>query len=130
MRKGYIYVDSNVFPSFIAISSQEQQQGLMHVEWPPPVMSFVYATPQVNKFWMKNTPSPLDIIFCCEGKISEIQKGEPHSTSVIGSNKYSDLVIEFPLGTASSIGIKIGQNVGIVTPNSKELKIILANSKF
>lgn len=126
MREGYIYVDANVFPTYLAISGQEQQQGLMHVEWPPPVMSFLYASPQSNKFWMKNTPSPLDIVFCCDGEIISIHKGEPYSTSAIGPNKNSDLVIEFPYGTVNYTGIKLGNKVGVIAPTITELRTILS----
>lgn len=126
MEKGYIYIHNSVFPTLLAISSEEQSQGLMHQEWPPPVMSFVYGSPRINKFWMKNTPSPLDIIFCHDGKVSEICYGEPHSTSVIGSNLFSDLVIELPHGLAQSSQIKIGHSVGLVKPTPDELHRIIA----
>jgi len=98
----------------------------MHQEWPPPVMSFIYDSPRINKFWMANTPSPLDIVFCHRGKVSEICYGEPHSTSVIGSNLLSDLVIELPHGTAHSSNIKIGHPVGLVKPTPDELRKIIA----
>lgn len=121
MKKGYIYMGSSVFPTYFAISNQEQQQGLMNVEWPPPVMSFVYDTAQPNKFWMKNTPSPLDIVFCRKGEIISIYKGEPFSTSAIGPEEFSDLVIELPHGTIASEGIKIRNKVGIISPSIQDL---------
>ena len=74
----------------------------------------------MNRFWMKNTPSPLDIIFCRNGKVSEICYGEPNSTTVIGS-RISDLVIELPFGTADSLGIKVGQAVGLFQPTLDQL---------
>lgn len=126
MREGYIFIDNKIFPTYLALSHQEQEIGLMNVSWPPPIMSFVYPSPQINKFWMKNTPSPLDIIFCCGGEILSIHKGNPFSTSIIGENKYSDLVIELPYGTALSTNIKLGHKVGIVKPSLFELKKILA----
>lgn len=130
MKQGYIYIHNNIFPTLLAISSDEQSKGLMYEEWPPPVMSFVYAGPQVNKFWMKNTPSPLDIVFCHNGKVSQICQGEPNSTRIVGADTYSDLVIEFPLGTVNKSGIKIGHNVGLVKPTVAELKkIIYANRR-
>lgn len=131
MKSGYIFIHNNVFPTLLAISSDEQAKGLMYEEWPPPIMSFVYAAPQINKFWMANTPSPLDIIFCYEGKVSQICKGEPLSTKIIGAEKYSDLVIELPFGTVNSSGIKVGHNVGLVKPTAADLKkIIYSNSKI
>lgn len=126
MEQGYIYVASNVFPTLLAISTSEQAQGLMGKVWPPPVMSFIYTTSGVNKFWMKNTPSPLDIVFCHRGEIVQICKGEPHSTALIGANNLSDLVIEFPYGTVASSGIKLGHSVGLVKPTVDELKKIIA----
>jgi uncharacterized membrane protein (UPF0127 family) len=128
MERGYIYIDANVFPSLLAISAEEQSRGLMYQEWPPPIMSFIYAEPQVNKFWMKNTPSPLDIVFCCNGKVSQICYGEPLSTSIIGADKNSDLIIELPHGTVDTSGIKVGHSVGIVLPTETELKRIIAKN--
>lgn len=129
MEQGYIYIHNNIFPTLLAISSDEQSKGLMYEEWPPPVMSFVYAGPQVNKFWMKNTPSPLDIVFCHNGKVSQICQGEPNSTRIVGADTYSDLVIEFPLGTVNKSGIKIGQSVGLVKPTTAELKKIISANR-
>ena len=114
MKSAYLYVDNNVFSSLIAESESEQTQGLMHVTWPPPIMSFVYNRPKINKFWMHNTPSPLDIVFCCKGKVIDICSGEPYSTKILGPENYSDLIIEFPKGTVELSGIKIGQSVGFV----------------
>ena len=126
MEQGYIYIHNNIFPTLLAISAEEQSKGLMHQAWPPPVMSFVYERPRINKFWMKNTPSPLDIVFCHDGRISQICYGEPHSTSVIGDNLPSDLVIELPYGTTKSSDIKIGHAVGLVKPTKDELHKIIA----
>src|ERR1035437_924397 len=126
MESGYVFIDNNIFPTLLAISTEEQAKGLMDESWPPPVMSFVYAKPTVNKFWMSNTVSPLDIIFCCDGRVSQICKGNPLSTSVIGEDQLSDLVIEFPRGTVESSDIRIGQKVGLVKPTVDELKIIIA----
>ncbi len=125
MEQGYIYIHNNIFPTLLAISAEEQAQGLMHQEWPPPVMSFVYESPGVNRFWMKNTPSPLDIVFCHNGKVSEICYGEPHSTKAVGT-QLSDLVIELPHGTVDSVGIKVGHPVGLVAPTLPQLKKIIA----
>jgi uncharacterized membrane protein (UPF0127 family) len=125
MEAGYIYVHNNIFPTLLAISEDEQATGLMGELWPPPIMSFIYAHPQINRFWMKNTPSPLDIVFCRNGKIAEICKGEPHSTAMVG-NIFSDLVVEFPYGTVATSGIELGHEIGLVKPTPAELKVILA----
>lgn len=88
-------------------------------------MAFVYSAPQTNRFWMKNTPSPLDIVFCQNGKVAEICFGEPHSTEIIGT-KVSDLVIELPYGTIDSIGLKVGQSAGLIRPTPDDLRKIFA----
>lgn len=126
MENGYVYIHNNVFPTLLAISEEEQARGLMGKEWPPPVMAFVYPQSKVNKFWMHRTPSPLDIVFCHQGKVSQICYGEPHSTTAIGDNVFSDLIIELPHGTVDSSGIKLGHSVGLVSPTQDELRQIIA----
>lgn len=122
MESGYIYIENNIFSSLFAISQTEQEQGLMRQSWPPPVMSFLYNKPNITKFWMHQTPSPLDIVFTCYGKITQIHKGEPFSTKIIGEDQCSDLIIEFPYGTAINNDFKLGSKVGIITPKSSDLK--------
>lgn len=130
MEQGYIFIANNVFPTLFAISSEEHQRGLMFEEWPPPVMSFVYTRPQINKFWMHNTVSPLDILFCHNGKITQICYGEPHSTTMLGGDEFSNLVIEVPHGTVATAEIKLGHSVGLVSPTFRELrKIIVAKNR-
>lgn len=126
MENGYIYISNNIFPTLLAISEAEQQRGLMGQQWPPPIMSFIYTEPRINKFWMSNTPSPLDIVFCHQGKVSQLHVGEPFSTEMIGDNKFSDLIIELPYGTVNSNNIKIDHSVGLVKPTLKELHKIIA----
>lgn len=126
MEKGYIYVHDQVFSTLLAISAEEQARGLMYVDPPAPVMSFIYDHPRINKFWMANTKAPLDIVFCCQGKVSQLHVGEPYSTRVIGDDKDSDLIIEFPRGTIDTTGIKIGYKAGIVQPTPEELRKIIA----
>jgi uncharacterized protein len=128
MQNGIICLANNLFETLLAISHQEQQQGLMYVEPPVPVMTFVYATPQVNRFWMANTPSPLDIVFCHQGQVKQICYGQPYSTLMIGDHQLSDLVIELPLGTTRSCGIKLGHNVRLLKPTQEELRKIVGST--
>ena len=60
---------------------------------------------------MKNTISPLDIIFCHANVIVSIQKGEPLSSKLIGPDSGVDLVIELPAGSVKEHGISVGQPV-------------------
>jgi uncharacterized membrane protein (UPF0127 family) len=114
MKSGYVYIGDQIFESLFAITASEQEAGLMYVKPPTPIMSFLYKQAQVNKFWMKNTPSDLDIIFCNNGKISQICKGSSYSTQIVGDNSLSDLVIELPFGTAKANNFFIGQPVGLL----------------
>jgi uncharacterized protein len=126
MEQGYLYIDTNIFPTLLAISQQEQELGLMHEPWPPPNMTFIYTRAMVNKFWMHQTPSPLDIIFCHNGIVNQICKGEPFSTSIIGGDIPSDMIVELPLGTVDNSNIKLGHKVGLVKPTRDELMRIVA----
>lgn len=110
-QKGLLSIKDQVIPTLLAISFEEQATGLMNQPWPPPVMSFVYNKPQSNRFWMKSTPSPLDIVFVCNGTITQIDKGEPHSTTLIGNGEPSDLVIEFPYGTCAQLNLQVGDSI-------------------
>jgi len=109
-----VKIGNHVLPALLAISEEDQARGLMGKAWPPPVMAFVYSTPQVNRFWMKSTPSPLDIVFSLNGKITQICKGEPNSTRMIGDYAPSDLVVELPFGTCASKKITVGQEIKIL----------------
>lgn len=128
MRSGTIHIANHVFETLLAISSDEQEKGLMYIKPPTPIMSFVYDSPKINKFWMKSTPAPLDIVFCHKGKVSQICKGEPYSTSIIGDHKFSDLVVELPYGTVEELNIKIGHDVGFISPDDSELNKIIAET--
>lgn len=124
MNQGYLHIDGNVFDTLLAISEEEQSQGLMYQSWPPPVMSFLYPHPKLAQFWMKNTPSPLDIVFSCNGKITQICKGEPYSTAIVGDYDLSDLVVELPYGTVKKLGISQGSDIEIFKPSKIELQKI------
>lgn len=128
MEQGCIYIANNIFQTLLALSEEEQERGLMNIDPPIPNMTFIYTYPKINKFWMQNTKVPLDIIFSYKGEVSQICKGEPYSTSVIGDNRYSDLIVELPYGTAQSSGIKLGHKIGLIKPTEKELKIIFAKN--
>lgn len=114
MKKGLIIIKNQELPALLAITSDEQSQGLMGVDFPPPNMAFIYNYAQYNTFWMKNTKCPLDIVFCLNGKVSKICKGEPYSTEIIDGG-FSDLVLEFPYGTCDYLKIKEKDEVFLKT---------------
>lgn len=107
-----ISIKGQVFETLVAVTEQEQQYGLMNRSWPPPIMVFPYKRAEVRRFWMKNTISPLDIVFCRESCVVGIFNGNPCSTALIGPNEPSDLVVELPAGTAAKLGLRLGDYVG------------------
>lgn len=115
-------------PTELAITSDEQSLGLMFQKTPK-VMAFVYTEPRYNRFWMKATPLPLDIVFCRENKVVAICKGEPHSTSLVGPEEPSDLVIEFPYGTSNQLQLKVGDHIKMQYSKNSLSKILLHNSQ-
>jgi uncharacterized membrane protein (UPF0127 family) len=111
---GKIKISNLEMETIIAESDEDQMAGLMYVPPPTPVMSFVYSSPRINRFWMKNTPAPLDIVFALKGTIVAIHEGEPFSTKLIGDFKPSDLVVELPYGSCEKLGIQIGDPVELI----------------
>lgn len=110
MKTSSITIENNKFSCYVAETDKEKQMGLMYVKPPAPIMIFKYNSPEDTKFWMKNTPAPLEILFCLDNKISKIKVGTPYSTELIHGG-YSDLVIEVPQGYVSKYGIKINDSV-------------------
>lgn len=108
--KDEIVIGEHSLPTLIALTEEEQRRGLMGKQWPPPIMCFPSA-PTFRKFWMANTPSPLDIVFCRNSSVISIHRGVPFSTTQIGPNEPSDLVVELPAGTVSDLGIHVGDSV-------------------
>lgn len=108
-----IKIGSNTIETLIAITASDHEHGLMDKVWPPPVMSFPYNTAAVRKFWMKKTISPLDLIFCCAGRVVAIEIGTPLSLEYIGPNEPTDLVVEMPRGMTKKLGIVVGQEISL-----------------
>ena len=63
-----------------ARTPSERELGLMHHESlnKKEGMLFIFETPQLQRFWMKNTRIPLDIgYFSADGYLKEIHHGRP-----------------------------------------------------
>jgi uncharacterized membrane protein (UPF0127 family) len=121
----YLKIKDLKVETILAISNDEQERGLMGVPFPPPIMSFVYASPRINKFWMHRTPSPLDIVFVLNNKITSICSGEPYSTRIIGDENPSDLVVELPAGTCKTSGISVGDEIILECCDASKMKIFM-----
>ncbi len=120
-----IIIEKNEFETLVAITEDEHIQGLMYKSWPPPIMTFAFNNLDVRKFWMMNTPSPLDIIFCRNNKVVAICEGKPLSLDLVGPDEPIDMVVEMPRGYADRFNIKINSMVDIkYTINSLSKKFV------
>lgn len=112
MKSSFIKINKSKFDCLITESEQEKQMGLMYIKPPAPVMLFPYKNAEDCNFWMKNTPAPLEILFCSNGKVKSIKEGIPYSTEIIRGG-VCDLVVEVPKGYVSKYSINIGDSIEI-----------------
>lgn len=109
-----IQIKNSTFPILVAVEKEELSKGLMHHSWPPPAMLFIYPEPGIRSFWMKNTPSPLDILFCNDYTIQEIRRGIPNSEKIINSKYPCDMVLELPFGTCKNKNISLNDEFKVM----------------
>lgn len=108
-----VIIDGIPFEALAAITEKEQVLGLMYREFPPPVMFFPYKEAGIRRFWMNQTPSALDVLFCSNNKVISIHDGMPFSTTMFGPNEPADLVVELPKGTSEKYGFHIGSMIQV-----------------
>ena len=98
----------------ITDTMEEHARGLMYR---PPLpqghgMLFVMDYEEEQVFWMKNTPSPLDLVFASkDGVVVSVKHGEPLSEAAISSEKPAKLVLEIAQGEATRLGIEPGSRM-------------------
>jgi uncharacterized protein len=96
----------------IADDAEERARGLMFREHLAPMagMLFVYEAPTHARFWMKNTPIPLDMIFFDPaGTVTRvIANAEPFSLDARDGGPGVLLVLEIGGGMAARLGIGPG----------------------
>ncbi|AXJ96013.1 MULTISPECIES: DUF192 domain-containing protein [unclassified Sphingomonas] len=103
-----------------AVTAQQQERGLMFrtdltpdggmLFWPYPAGG---GAPKEASFWMKNTPTPLDIVFIrADGTIATIaENAVPYSETPIPSGEPVAAVLELVGGRTSELGIAAGDKV-------------------
>lgn len=111
---------SHVFTVETAKTVEEQARGLMYrtdlkpdggmLFWPYPPDG---AAPREANFWMKNTPTPLDIVYIRgDGTIAHIAENTvPFSEDPIPSREPVGAVLELVGGRTSELGISEGDRV-------------------
>ena len=111
---------THAFAVELAKSAEEQERGLMFrtdigqnggmlfAPYPPEG-----GPPREANFWMKNTPSPLDIFFIrADGTIARIAENTvPQSETPIPSGEPISAVLELRGGRALDLGIAEGDHV-------------------
>jgi len=85
-------------------------------------MLFIFPTPRVASFWMRNTILPLDMIFIkadgvIETIVTRLDIGSDKSTRSQSAVAY---VLELNAGTAAAQGIKAGQKLHIHVPPQRK----------
>jgi uncharacterized membrane protein (UPF0127 family) len=72
----------------LAVKPREMERGLMDRTdlKPDEGMLFVYLAPQQMSFWMRNTPTPLDIgFFTTDGTLKEVYQMQPFDETPVQS---------------------------------------------
>ncbi len=96
----------------VADSDPERAQGLMNRERLPKSsgMLFVYPTPRVATFWMKNTLIPLDMIFAdATGLVTHVHANAvPLDETTINGGPDVTYVLEINGGMAGALGLRPG----------------------
>ncbi len=104
-----------VFYVDVARTYQETQKGLMFVEDMPTDegMIFLFPTPRLLKFWMKNTLISLDMLFfdANNNLIHVEHSATPHDLTARGPDVHACTVVELNGGTAQSYKIEKGSKL-------------------
>lgn len=99
----------------MALSPEQQTVGLMFRTSVPADggMLFDWGVPRDSTMWMRNTVSPLDMLFINDdGTIRRIAEDTvPQSLAVIESRGPVRATLELAAGTAKRLGIRVGDRV-------------------
>jgi uncharacterized membrane protein (UPF0127 family) len=103
----------------VARTEAEQTQGLMYRPALPDDrgMLFPFDQPRPLRFWMRNTPQPLDMVFLLDGEVKAVIADVPPCTSqpcpTYGPMIDVNQVIELRSGRAAELGLKAGDQLEI-----------------
>jgi uncharacterized protein len=105
----------HVFNVEIAMTPEQQSTGLMFRRNIPADggMLFDWGMAKPSQMWMKNTVSPLDILFInADGSIrTVVENTVPESLAVIDSRGPVRATLELAAGTAERLDIRVGDKV-------------------
>jgi uncharacterized membrane protein (UPF0127 family) len=99
----------------VALTPEEHARGLMYRSQlaTDAGMIFVFEEPSVQRFWMKNTLIPLDMIFIGKARkiVGIVEDAVPETETERSVGAPSQYVLEIGGGLAARLGIKRGQPV-------------------
>jgi hypothetical protein len=111
---------THAFQVEVARSPAEQERGLMYRTAIPADGGMLFrpypaggGPPRVANFWMKNTPSALDIVFIRPGgTVARIaENAVPFDETLLSSGEPVDAVLELRGGRAAELGIAEGDRI-------------------
>ena len=101
----------------LAVRMDEMQHGLMERRdlQPAQGMLFIYEKPQQQSFWMRNTPTPLDVgFFDPTGELQEVYPLYPFDeTPVRSRSKGLKFALEMNQGWFAAHGVKPGAKLDL-----------------
>jgi uncharacterized membrane protein (UPF0127 family) len=106
---------SHAFNVEMAIKPDQQTVGLMFRPSVPADggMLFDWGMPRTSQMWMRNTISPLDMVFInADGSVRSIAENTvPESLAIIDSRGPVRATLELAAGTAARLNIRVGDKV-------------------
>ena len=107
--------DIKLFAVEIADNDETRSIGFMEREKIPlgTGMLFIWGEEAYRNFWMKNTPTSLDILFFDgDGKfLNVVENTEPFSINNIQSSKPSQYVLELVAGSSKIFNLYLGSQI-------------------
>lgn len=96
----------------VAITSDQQRQGLSHRKDAGAGMMFIWESPTIPAVWMKNTQMPLSAAFIdADGKVVSITDMQPETLNYHYPPSPVVALLETPQGALASMGLTVGSEV-------------------
>jgi uncharacterized protein len=114
-----ILADGTTIQLEVAQTPEQQEKGLMYRPALPDNQGMLFRFPSAQpvRFWMKNVPVALDMVFLQNGVVKYIEASAPPCASepcaTYGPNVLIDTVIELRSGGAAKLKLQPGDRVKI-----------------
>jgi uncharacterized membrane protein (UPF0127 family) len=111
-----VLIGGQPFRLEVVATEGSRQLGLMYRTTMPADagMVFVFREVKEQKFWMKNTKIPLDIIYLdAAGRVISVKQMAPLDETGVQSDGPARYAIELNQGTAARVGVKVGDLIDL-----------------